>query len=158
MNHPLRRRPDYRKGSDGIYRDLAAPKERAKRRQVEDGVQVSIIEAIELAVPEVDVRAVPNESGNLTKRTRGRLKHIGRKAGTLDLIVAWNGRAGLSGGVGFIEVKPPGYTPSMVSKEQQSLLARWTEWGLNVGIASTPEEALDLLRRWGAPVRAVVAA
>jgi hypothetical protein len=134
----------------GIVRSVPTAKRhkpRAARRDIEGPVQSDIIFAIESCVRPVDVRAVPNATGKLGKAQQGKLKREGRKAGTLDLIVAW------PGGAGFIEVKPPGYSPSDVSPEQAELISRWRFWGLNVGIATCGVTALKLLASWGAPLR-----
>jgi len=114
---------------------------------LEIAVQASIIAAVRRAVLPCDVLAIPN-AGKRGRGAQASVKREGIMRGSPDLAVVW------PGGVGFLEIKRPGYTDSAVSPEQRALLARWADWGINVGIASSIDEALDLLRSWGAPVMA----
>ena len=110
-------------------------------------VQTSIIAGLRACFRPIDIRAVPNATGWLSKAQRAKLKREGRTKGTLDLIVAW------PGGDGFLEIKRPGYTPSDVTTEQRELIDLWGSWGRNVGIASTIAEAVAVVTAWGAPSR-----
>lgn len=115
-------------------------------RPLEQDVQQGMVQAILRTFDPIDVRAVPN-GGKRGRGGQAQIRKEGVKPGTPDLIAAW------PGGVGFIEVKRPGWTPCEVSDEQDKLHVQWRSWGHNVGIAASKDDALALLIEWGAPRR-----
>lgn len=117
------------------------------KARLETAVQREIVSVIRQTVYPCTVFAVPNATASLTAQTQAKLKREGRVPGIPDLCIVW------PGGSGWIEVKRPGYTASAVSAAQREMHALWRGWGVNVGIATTHDEAIALLRGWSAPVR-----
>lgn len=112
--------------------------------------QRAILAMIGRLFPSVLVAHVPNGghlAGDKTARFKqmGALKGDGLKPGFPDLIAVWNH------GVGFMEVKRPGYTPSCISPAQNAMHDRLAELGFHVAIVTTPEEAYQFLADRGAP-------
>lgn len=120
---------------------------RPVRSDLESDILARIRKAI-AAMP--DVRVFRNNVGVLKDAT-GRRVTYGLGVGSADLIgsvtVTRNGSPPFARAVA-IEVKRPGEKPS---EEQARWLAMAREAGWIVGIATSPEEAIDLIergRRW----------
>ena len=116
------------------------------RAPLEAAVQSAIVQAIRAAVKPCTVFAIPNGSKRPVWQQR-QAKSDGVVKGAPDLCIVW------PGGMGWIEVKRPGYTQSSVSHEQRALIELWRSWGMNVTIASSIDSALASLTLWGAPVK-----
>lgn len=93
--------------------------------------------------PRVHLVAVPN-AAKRTQWAARQAKKEGMATGFPDLVALWPG-----GGVGFIELKMP---KGRVSENQTEWLGRLFAMGHPVGVARSVDEAIALLREWGAPV------
>lgn len=111
------------------------------RASPEHSLQVAVVQhLIFCAAPRVCYMAIPNGEYR-SKRTAGRLKAAGVRAGAPDLLVIVNGRAyGL-------ELKAD---KGRQSPEQRSMEFEWTAAGGEYVVARGIDEALAALRRWGA--------
>lgn len=123
---------------------MKAPTERQTQR--------AILQMLGGCFPDVFVAHVPNgaflgDDISVRKRTMGMLLGDGLKPGFFDLVAFWNH------GVGLMEVKRPGYSPSAVSAEQKRIHALFDEMGFSWAIVTSPEEAYDYLLDRGAPCR-----
>lgn len=113
-------------------------------------VQRAILQMMGYAFRSTFVFHVPNGTHlagtpDERKRQMGILLGDGLKPGMCDLVAVWNY------GVGFMEVKRPGYSPSDVSPKQRETHALLTELGFAPAIVTSPEEAFAYLRERGAP-------
>ena len=94
-----------------------------------------------MACPSVHLVAVPNAGKRGPKAVR-QAKAEGMATGFPDLVCIWRG------GVGFIEFKRPG---EKLRVNQCEWVERLRGAEHHVGLAHSSDEALDLLRSWGAP-------
>jgi len=113
-------------------------------------VQRSILSMMGVCFPSVLVHHSPN-GGHLAGDREARFKQVGAlkgdgmKIGWPDLACVWNH------GIAFMEVKRPGYTPSMVSPQQVKIHDQLAEMGFTPAIVTSPAEAFAFLREKGAP-------
>ena len=124
-----------------------------KRTNPEWSVQVAVRRYIEAVVPGVIVAWVRNEmpfSANNDPMARARyyskLKVGGLRPGFTDFVVCW------PGGVGFMEIKPPG---GRLTGEQPEIHQRMTAMNQNIAVVRGIDDAREALRRWNVPVREV---
>ena len=117
------------------------PKPRTPRRDHEHELQCALREHLDRAgVRRMFFFAVPN-GGHRRKATAGKLKAEGVKAGVPDLVVLLDGRAyGL-------ELKVKGNYQNAAQKAVQTA---WEGTGAVYAVATGLDEALDVLRSWGA--------
>lgn len=118
--------------------------------QSERGVQRSILAMLGVAFPSVLAHHSPNGghlAGDQLARFKqvGALKGDGMKTGFPDLLVVW------AGGIAFLEVKRPKYSPSDVRDDQIRLHAQLRDMGFPVAIVTSPAEAFTVLKEQGAP-------
>lgn len=116
----------------------------------ERSVQRSILAMLGIAFPSVLAHHSPNGghlAGDRLARFKqvGALKGDGMKTGFPDLIVIW------AGGIAFLEVKRPKYSPRDVGNDQIKIHGQIREMGHHIAIVTSPAEAFTFLREHGAP-------
>ena len=111
---------------------------------LERQIQFSVLKLLRYVAPAISMVAIPNAAKRGPAAIR-QAKEEGLATGFPDTIFFWHG------GYCIIEFKRPGQHPS---DNQAEWIERLDRWGHPVGVARSPEDAFNLLRRAGAPVLA----
>jgi hypothetical protein len=125
------------------------PSSRRPQRRLEDPIQTGIVRVLRLGLPP---DWIVHHSPNGLKRTLAagsRAKMLGTVAGFPDLIIL--GSVENRPFAGFIEVKVVGR--SKPSDVQIALIKRLVRHGFRVGVVTSIDEAVQLCRTWGLPLR-----
>lgn len=114
-------------------------------RMLEDNLQKLVVQIL---TPyrergKIEFGAVPNGMRARSRRTAGKMKGMGMRAGVPDLFVMWEG------GFGWIELKVKG---GKISDDQKAFRVTCGAFGINHAYCYGVDEVLNTLRTWGAPV------
>lgn len=117
----------------------------SKRGNLEQKLQISVVNYIRMAFPEVLCFAVPN-GGKRTMIEAAMLKKMGVLAGVSDLLLFWNG------GMGAIELKRPDKKAYM-SDSQIGFAEQWKARGGKFSLCNSLEGVEAALKSWGLATR-----
>lgn len=116
-----------------------------KRGNLETKLQISVINYIRMAFPDVLVFAVPN-GGKRSMIEAAMMKKMGVLAGVSDLLLFWNG------GYGAIELKRPDKTAYM-SPTQIEFAETWRKLGGRFALCNSLDGVEAALKSWGLTTR-----
>ena len=118
-------------------------------RRPEQALQIRLVHTLRIVAPDVLVWHTPN-GGKRDAREAALFKAMGVLPGIPDLGLCW-----AIARIGFMELKAGRNGPTAAQAEMHE---RLKAMGFLVAIALDVEEALAILRAWGAPVRGRIAA
>lgn len=120
------------------------PKSRAKRKDLEAGIQVAIVKYLRLALPGAVIHASPGGAvlaGNREDRAiaMSRLKASGMLVGFPDLCILWRGQPW------YFECKRPGEKPTQAQVDVGRMIeANGGRWA----VVRSVTDAEDAIREW----------
>lgn len=128
-------------------------KKKKKRNNLEEQLCCTLNDYLKLQyMPNVKfwthLNSGEHAGGDAAARARAgaRAKRMGAKKGVLDFVFGFK-PFGSGGTTGWLEIKIP---PNGLTPEQEKFMQDCDDLGLPNGVARTFDEAIDLLKEWGA--------